>query len=350
MAGNYKRFISYLHKYEHGEKGENVGFVKVEVRMDDCRFYLQLRDRAHMDEGLYSIYVFAVNENNIPMGKLVDQIKISNGTGEYKYNTSQRDVFHSGMGIDRLDGVMIRKEAELFYATQWTEKEMRTDAFLSAEEADNEVVTKGKEAEETDETPAEGEAAVAVAVATAEEEAAVAVAVAVAIEAELLTEDEAAGHIEKGIREGTQEQAVTAAVTQEEKQQTKDALFQEKPSKEMEALLRILEDYPKLPVFDNGEIFGCVRIEPNDIGRLDMKYWRLGTNSFLSHGYYQYQYLMLGKMHFQDGKTGYILGVPGVYNNKEKYLADIFGFDQFVPVKMSRLKTGQFGYWIVELK
>ncbi len=116
-----------------------------------------------------------------------------------------------------------------------------------------------------------------------------------------------------------------------------------------EATLHLMEQRPKLPDFGNHEIYDCVRIEPNDIGLLAMDNWRLGVNSFLTHGYYNYKYLMLGKLRFQDGVVKAVLGVPGVYDNKEQYIAKIFGFELFVPVKHTNVKTGNFGYWISEI-
>ena len=115
----------------------------------------------------------------------------------------------------------------------------------------------------------------------------------------------------------------------------------------------MLQEYPKLPMYNVDELFDCVRINPNDIGRLDISNWKLGSNSFLTHGYYTYQYLMLGKMRFGDGKRHAVLGVPGVYTNREKYIANMFGFNTFIPIKKTGVRsganTGQFGYWIVEL-
>ena len=78
--------------------------------------------------------------------------------------------------------------------------------------------------------------------------------------------------------------------------------------------------------------------------------WKLGSNSFLTHGYYIYKYLLLGKMRFDDGIYHMVLGVPGVYSNREKYMANMFGFDQFVPVKNNGTRTGEFGYWVVEVR
>ena len=116
-----------------------------------------------------------------------------------------------------------------------------------------------------------------------------------------------------------------------------------------DAFDKMLEEYPKLPMYGATELFDCVRIHPRDIGKLDMRNWKLGVNSFLTHGYYTYQYLLLGKMRFDNGSEQAIIGVPGVFSNREKYLANMFGFEQFIPVKKTGIKTGEFGYWIVEI-
>jgi len=113
---------------------------------------------------------------------------------------------------------------------------------------------------------------------------------------------------------------------------------------------KMLAEYPKLPMYGASELFDCVRIHPRDIGKLDMRNWKLGVNSFLTHGFYTYQYLLLGKMRFDDGRERPIIGVPGVFSNRDKYLANMFGFDQFIPVKKTGTKTGEFGYWIVEIQ
>ena len=116
-----------------------------------------------------------------------------------------------------------------------------------------------------------------------------------------------------------------------------------------DAFEKMLAEYPKLPMYGVTELFDCVRIHPKDIGKLDMRNWKLGVNSFLTHGYYTYQYLLLGKMRYDNGSQQAILGVPGVYSNREKYLANMFGFEQFIPIKKTGVKTGEFGYWIVEI-
>ncbi|MGN0390448.1 MAG: DUF6128 domain-containing protein [Wujia sp.] len=126
-------------------------------------------------------------------------------------------------------------------------------------------------------------------------------------------------------------------------------LFSEEASgKDVCSCSEMLSTYPKLPLFAGSQILDGVKIVPQDIGKLDMANWKLGVNSFLSHGYYKYQYLMLGKIKMNKSEA-YVIGVPGVFTNKERYLANMFGFRVFVPVKKTKIMTGNFGYWVSEI-
>lgn len=127
------------------------------------------------------------------------------------------------------------------------------------------------------------------------------------------------------------------------------SLFSEEASeKDVCSCSEMLSTYPKLPLFAGSQILDGVKIVPQDIGKLDMANWKLGVNSFLSHGYYKYQYLMLGKIKMNKSEA-YVIGVPGVFTNKERYLANMFGFRVFVPVKKTKIMTGNFGYWVSEI-
>lgn len=117
---------------------------------------------------------------------------------------------------------------------------------------------------------------------------------------------------------------------------------------EADSITHIINTHTKLPQLMDSPFTECVKIVPQDIGRLPIGNWKLGQNSFLTHSYYKYKYLMLGIINF-DSQKKYIIGVPGVYSNKERYLANMFGFSQFVPAQRSSTNTGSFGYWVWEV-
>ena len=84
--------------------------------------------------------------------------------------------------------------------------------------------------------------------------------------------------------------------------------------------------YPKVRL---NEIDGeCIKITPHDISYLPKKYWQLCNNSFMLHGYYNYRYLILCEK-IMNGTKRYLIGVPGLYHQKEQTMARMFGFTEF---------------------
>lgn len=126
----------------------------------------------------------------------------------------------------------------------------------------------------------------------------------------------------------------------------------------VERLMNTKDKLPDIvPTFFTGgtgdsAVLNCVKITPNDIGLLDMNNWKLGINSFLTHGYYSYRYILLGRLVFDQNNMNdkrYVIGVPGIYSSREKYLADIFGFGRFIMADKNDRKTGRFGYWVTDV-
>jgi hypothetical protein len=111
---------------------------------------------------------------------------------------------------------------------------------------------------------------------------------------------------------------------------------------------RIFDSYPRMYPFEDNEVILCVKIEPKDIGYLPMDAWVLSNNSFLLHGFYCYQHLIFAKIKDRFG-CRYILGVPGIYNNREHFMARMFGFENFKSIRKRDLRQGEFGYWYIPI-
>ena len=100
---------------------------------------------------------------------------------------------------------------------------------------------------------------------------------------------------------------------------------------------QILETYEQIHPYGDGRVY--VKLEPKDFVILQAKYQHLVNNSFLLHGFYNYRYVILGKD--QD----YYLGVPGVYYDREKMVALMFGFEAF-ECPGGNVRPGEFGYYL----
>lgn len=108
----------------------------------------------------------------------------------------------------------------------------------------------------------------------------------------------------------------------------------------------ILDRFPHMYPFDDGEITECVRIEPKDLGLLPIDAWVLGNNSFILHSFSVYRHLLFAKKMSREG-IYYMVMVPGAYNAREKHMAGMFGFKDFKCSRRRKLRDGDFGYWYI---
>lgn len=100
---------------------------------------------------------------------------------------------------------------------------------------------------------------------------------------------------------------------------------------------QILDTYAQIHPYGDERVY--VKVEPKDFIILSAKYQHLVNNSFLLHGFYNYRHVILGK------EKDYYLGVPGVFYEREKMVALMFGFDAF-ECAYGDPKEGDFGYYL----
>lgn len=339
----WNRFISYIYRYHEGHKCENSGFAKVAKAGGICRVTIGLRNGMNNREEIYGVYIYretlpesgGIPESQtdvpmIPLPVLIGKMKLRNGHGEECFSFEWNNVGGSGKPITAFAGIVIQRlqdksesgrgcyESDIF-CSSWTDSVVDYSRMWRGEIPAREQDVLDEAVREVSITDAS--------------------AVADKTDAEC------------------DECAETEEITDEERIDVNGITYS--PSDTRTAVNDMFEKYEKLPLLpgnalDDGlsSVIESVKINPNDIGLLDMCNWKLGVNSFLTHGYYSYKYLMLGKVVFspESDSVSYILGVPGVYSSREKYLAGIFGFDRFVPEKETHVKTGSFGYWIVDIR
>lgn len=85
----------------------------------------------------------------------------------------------------------------------------------------------------------------------------------------------------------------------------------------------------------------------SDLVVLPEQYYRLVSNSFLLHGYYNFHHLILTKVNFR-GIPRYFIGVPGNLYQTEKDTAIMFGFENFECDK-EPAGRGDFGYYLIRV-
>lgn len=93
--------------------------------------------------------------------------------------------------------------------------------------------------------------------------------------------------------------------------------------------------------FDDGEFLRSWKIRPDDLRYFSMRNRGLHNNRFLQHGYYNFGHILLA--HKPGGQ--FILGVPGGYDQQERFMANMFGFPWFKASREIELPRNKGGYW-----
>lgn len=388
------RFISYLYEYKKEQKGRNTGFVRVRGLNE----FIELNMQVKPAKGSYEIYV---HYDTLPEVKsiLVGTIRAVNGECHGVFHNILPILRKEGLSFSAIEALTIWQEDVICHGTDWSESNC-LNRFLNEhykkQENQEFIAVREKRTEEAEVKERKGKKA-EIRIAEAKEVEAkernekeietelVSYDVGEPEEKEQITErvEEKVDESEKYPDSRDVEQLINEIVYAEKKvenerltglkQQDRKEIKEKETGKEEEDLLSgesvsegkehsSVTGWPKpktieelmlqlktIPSFGNDSFLKCVKIMPKDIGLLNADDWYLGKNSFLLHGYFAYQYLMLGYIRFQDGGKQAVLGVPGVYNSKDKYLAELFGFTNFIQAKQQEIKTGTFGYWITSV-
>jgi hypothetical protein len=100
--------------------------------------------------------------------------------------------------------------------------------------------------------------------------------------------------------------------------------------------------------FDDDYFYNCMEVTPDRVREL-VGEDGICDNSFVMHGFYTYRHLLFGNVAKNDSGVEYFIGVPGMYSNRERYLATMFGFGNFKKSHRSDYANPYFGYWYMEV-
>lgn len=111
--------------------------------------------------------------------------------------------------------------------------------------------------------------------------------------------------------------------------------------------LFVRADY--VDVFDDDYFYDCIETSPEKLKNLNLNEPDIAGNSFLLHGYYNFRHILFGRVRDNLDNTQYFIGVPGMYCNRERYMASMFGFNNFKKSHRSDYANPYFGYWYQEI-
>lgn len=297
----YRRVVSYLYKYVKGKKEENTGYVRVENRQDGLRIQFHIKDLRMTHKSPMKVYFYIHKKENIQTF-FVDEFLFSQGNCEYK-NTilPQTDL----PDLSEIHGVIFMKENTLIYGSCWDDREIIEEQILLHDSV-----------QKIEETPTQ--------------------------------QDNDIEKIEK--IEKTPENISPKNISSPSETDTVSEIILE--SSEVKAPeITLLEEHEKIDFGDSSSSIEAVKIALSDLDTLknESKGNDYSQNPFLLQGYETYGYLLFGKVQFPEKEPFWILGIPGTYHNREKYLADLYGFSDYIPEKICQFQTGGRGYWIATL-
>lgn len=288
MAG-MKRFITYIYAYENTKKAGNTGFARIELRGEECRLEIHLRG-VYAAQTHCKIYLFRKQGSGIE-GSLIGEMDVRNGAGDFSVIMKTAHIPTSLLSFFEMEGIFLCSEDGRIFMSRWTEGEPLTvdmEHFIEwkAEQTEENIYAEEKQQENKIQTA-------------------------------------------QFDRESDNELRATELPARNffPQYQWKDIWEQ------------FLKSHPASMPFSEKNIT-CIKIELKDIRELPRKYWYLGNNSFLLHGFFNYRYLVLGKIE-EDNEDKWFLGVPGIYQNQERVMAIIFGFPEFMPEQVEN----RFGCW-----
>lgn len=316
--GEYRRFVAYVYEYRKGKKEENCGFVKVESWGERCTMELHLQCPGILAGTECKSYAF-VREEKKMRGILLGSCKTEANGVRHILETSPGNIGGQRVALEELGGMVFRTELGAFFGTEWDDIEIIPEMFEEFPEKDSPEKEMEEEQEETlkettDEKSKKG----------AEEEAEKVLPEQGKRETEMREESShkenaAEAEISEQNELPTEEENVTATEVQQERHMPGEAF----------------------EPFEDGDFFNCRKIKPGDLPCFSRKNCPLRQNRFLLYGYYNFGHLLLCTK--ENGQQ--ILGVPGIYDQQERFMANMFGFPFFRKSREIQVPGRQGGYW-----
>ncbi len=385
---DYKRMVSYMYQYENGVKKKNVGYARVEAKNGECKITLHMQLPGLLDS-IFPIYMIQRKKGEMELVYVGEAI-LKAQTMDGRLTAKETNIMDSGYSLSDMGGVLLFLNDSVFYATEWDDKPVVLSEVLDALKLKSKKSGKNSSLPEKEIKDEHKPEMPEVLETFQREEDEVDSSVPlyklprgwktielfqpkesrkpvnpwdiVARMRNSMREEQVDGtrpgqreerseenpEEELNIEQQTEQRAEQSAEQREEQREESIPMEREEETEKPESPLasKIFEGYPRIYPFEDNEITLCVKIEPKDIGYLPAEAWVLSNNSFLLHGYYCYNHLILAKIKEHNGYR-YILGVPGIYHNRERFMARMFGFDCFKSIRKRELRQGDFGYWYV---
>lgn len=386
---DYKRLVSYIYAYPGGVRDKNVGFAKAEVRNEQFKLTVSVKGVYTDTPELFGVYVMVDGKKHQPGGFTLlktGTVMVNQGIGQYQDLFNPMNINQSGYTFEDISGIALARENEDFYRmfSLWEDCILNTEditfaqqeaaaASNSVAQADSEEVSVKEQVNRTTGQEAERK--------SVEMSGNVRESETVRRNAEDVSENEVEDVVEAAVtsKPATPESAQSAGQQTDLQQETaqmkaqqvrameavQELLFRNtnpqgtmpqntklqnaKPQEEMPAFEKVFINRDFIDAFEDDYFYDCVEVTPELLKQLPIEDDAVVNNSFLVHGYYNFKHILFGKVRENDNNTRYFIGVPGMYCNRERFMASMFGFRSFKKSHRSDYSNPYFGYWYQEI-
>ena len=351
----YKRWVAYLYNYENGFKKNCVGTARIERRGNEAKTTVSIQVPSLMNESLKNFYYIRTPEG--VRGISAGAYTTNGSSGNWQVSMNADDMGGSGLELERMDGYLICRDSMKYFASAWDDKPLLPtevyELLQSLEEEKNRPVQPDRIELPIEEDQEEMLSAQTVESACIETERGWEETDGLIADSATATDEWMVGNVKPDALETSLQKEVEQVFLEQEQQKAeieKKSGSIEQPDvpdarpMQISSAERIFELCPVIWPFAEPWAERCVKLELEDIGLLPAEHWQLTTNSFLMHSYYGYRHLVLARV--RDGaRYRYELLVPGIYNEREKEIAGLFGFEKFHNAKSRPIAVGEYGYW-----
>lgn len=348
---DYQRLVSYIYSYPEGVKGRNVGFAKALVHQGQFKLNISLRGVKTDSPEMFGIYMM-VTDGGYRLIKLGECL-VKVGQMEYSGVFNPDNINETGYGFKDICGLAVAREDARYdcMMSMWKDEDVTPDMLVfsgmdAKKQVEAGIVIKERmrQSEEKERGQQMSESVLAeslrsepVSPELAESQTAesqTGVTAESVNESDISTEDiKAAGAAAKipAETQHLQQKAHRADATQTD---PFEKLF-------------VRADY--IDAFDDDYFYDCIEVSPEKLKCLNQNEIDIAGNSFLLHGYYNFRHILFGRVRDNLDNTKYFIGVPGMYCNRERYMASMFGFNNFKKSHRSDYANPYFGYWYQEI-
>ena len=341
---DYQRLVSYIYSYPEGVKGRNVGFAKALVHQGQFKLNISLRGVKTDSPEMFGIYMM-VTDGGYRLIKLGECL-VKVGQMEYSGVFNPDNINETGYGFKDICGLAVAREDARYdcMMSMWKDEDVTPDMLVfsgmdAKKQVEAGIVIKERmrQSEEKERGQQMSESVLAESLRSepvSPELAESQTGVTAESVSDTATEDiKAAGAAAKipAETQHLQQKAHRANATQTD---PFEKLF-------------VRADY--IDAFDDDYFYDCIEVSPEMLKCLNQNEIDIAGNSFLLHGYYNFRHILFGRVRDNLDNTKYFIGVPGMYCNRERYMASMFGFNNFKKSHRSDYANPYFGYWYQEI-